>query len=54
MNYKTNHFSINLGFDINEGDILQATNRLNDFLAILPPSLYRNIDFKTTGALIGA
>lgn len=54
MNYKVNSFNINLGFDINEINILKATVELNDFLATLPPSLYQNIDFKTTGALIGA
>ena len=54
MNYKKNNFNINLGFDVNDENILRTTDRLNDFLAILPPALYRNIDFKTTGALIGA
>lgn len=54
MDYRINKFNINLGFEINEACILQATNELNKFLSTLPPSLYRNIDYKTTGALIGA
>lgn len=54
MDYKIKKFNINLGFEINENCILNATNELNKFLATLPPSLYRNIDYKTTGALIGA
>lgn len=54
MNYRINRFNMNLGFNVNETCILKATEELNSFLSTLPPSLYRNIDFKTTGALIGA
>lgn len=54
MIYKIKPFNVNLGFNVNEGCILKATEELNKFLTTLPPSLYRNIDFKTTGALIGA
>ena len=54
MDYKIRSFSIDVGFEVTEQSILRATRELNRFLATLPPSLYRNIDFKTTGALIGA
>lgn len=54
MIYKIKPFNVNLGFNVNEGCILKATEELNKFLTTLSPSLYRNIDFKTTGALIGA
>lgn len=54
MKYKINKFSADLGFHVNEENIYKATVALNDFLWELPPTLYRNIDFKTTGALIGA
>lgn len=55
MNYKINrNFNRNLGFQVSYQEILVAVNNLNAFLATLPPNLYRNIDFKTTGALIGA
>jgi len=55
MNYKVNsQFQKNLGFNISHIEILQAVNSLNSFLCTLPPNLYRSIDFKTTGAIIGA
>lgn len=55
INYKINtSFSKNLGFDITHNDILSAVNGVNNFLLSLPPNLYRSIDFKTTGAMIGA
>lgn len=54
MNYRVNKFNVNLGFDVNEDCILNATKELNNFLKTLPISLYQNIDYKTTGALIGA
>lgn len=55
INYKINtSFSKNLGFDVTHNEILQAVNSVNDFLLSLPANLYRSIDFKTTGAMIGA
>jgi len=55
VNYKVNtQFQKNLGFDISHNEILQAVNSVNSFLCTLPPNLYRSIDFKTTGAMIGA
>lgn len=55
ITYKINTaFNKNLGFDISYQQILQATLSVNEFLFSLPPNLYRNIDFKTTGAMIGA
>ena len=55
INYRINtSFSKDLGFDIKHNDILSAVNGVNTFLLSLPPNLYRSIDFKTTGAMIGA
>lgn len=55
INYKVNtNFVRNLGFDVSHKEILLAVNSVNDFLCTLPPNLYRSIDFKTTGAMIGA
>ena len=55
MNYKINSaFNRNLGFQVNHVDVLNSVTALNTFLRSLPPNLYRSIDFKTIGALIGA
>lgn len=54
MNYITKPLNVNLGFNVDDEKILFAANDLNNFLSSLPPSLYRNLDFKTTGAMIGA
>ncbi len=55
ITYKINtQFQKKLGFDISYQHILQATQSVNEFLHTLPPILYKNIDFKTTGAMIGA
>lgn len=55
MTYITNeNFNRYLGFKVSHNEILEAVLRLNIFLETLPPNLYRSIDFKTIGALIGA
>lgn len=55
ITYKINtSFNKNLGFEISYQQILQATLSVNDFLHTLTPILFKNIDFKTTGAMIGA
>ena len=55
INYKINsRFQKNLGFDISYNEILSAVESVNTFLCTLPPNLYGSIDFKTTGAMIGA
>ncbi len=55
INYKINtNFQRHLGFDVSHNEILLAVNNVNTFLSSLPPNLYRSIDFKTTGAMIGA
>jgi hypothetical protein len=43
-----------LGFEISYQQVLQATLSVNEFLCTLTPILFKNIDFKTTGAMIGA
>ena len=32
MNYRVNKFNVNLGFDVNEDCILNATKELNNFI----------------------
>lgn len=55
INYKVNSlFQKNLGFEVSHNEILLAVSSVNTFLCTLPPNLYSNIDFKTTGAMIGA
>ena len=55
INYKVNsQFQRNLGFNVTHNEILLAVSGVNSFLSTLPPILYRSIDFKTTGAMIGA
>lgn len=55
ITYKINtNFQKNLGFEVSHNQILEAVNSVNIFLTSLPPNLYKSIDFKTTGAIIGA
>jgi len=55
INYKGDHnFSVNLGFEMSYKEVLAAVTNLNAFLCSLPSNLYGSIDFKTTGAMIGA
>ena len=55
INYKVNsQFKKNLGFEVSHNEILLAVSSVNTFLCTLPPNLYSNLDFKTTGAMIGA
>lgn len=55
IGYKVNrNFRVNLGFEVSYKEVLIAVENLNVFLSTLPPNLYRSIDFKTTGAMIGA
>jgi hypothetical protein len=55
MSYKTkSNFEINVGFELKTKNILNAVNGTNNFLKTLPESLFKSIDYKTAGALIGA
>lgn len=54
MDYIVKDKIINRGFAVSSQDLLFAANRLNDFLETLPINLYRSIDLKTVGAMIGA
>lgn len=45
---------MNLGFEVSYEDVLLAVRNVNAFLSALPSNLYMSIDFKTTGAVIGA
>ncbi|MDR0792325.1 MAG: hypothetical protein LBE82_03380 [Chitinophagaceae bacterium] len=48
------NFNMNVGFSVTSTEVLQAVNETNTFLRSLPENLYKSIDFKTTGAVIGA
>ena len=48
------NFKIDVGFSVTGADVLNAVNDTNQFLKTLPEILYRSIDFKTSGAAIGA
>lgn len=54
MEYITKEFNANLGFNISTAEVLKAAYELNDFLMTLPPHLYKSLDFKTTGSMVGA
>ena len=54
MNYITKPFKASLGFEVDTKKVILASSELDGFLTKLPPTLYRNLDFKTTGAMIGA
>lgn len=47
-------FSINVGFDVSTHSVLDAVTNTNNFLIGLPETLYKSVDFKTMGALIGS
>lgn len=54
ISYKTCNFSTNVGFVVNTQSILQAVKKLNAFMQKLPSNLYKNLDYKTQGAMLGA
>ena len=55
MRYLVNKkFSINVGFPVNSVEVRLAVEETNNFLKSLPESLFKSIDFKTTGSVIGA
>jgi hypothetical protein len=55
IEYKVNQqFNIKLGFEVSHIEVLAAVENTNAFLCSLPSNLYGSIDFKTTGAMIGA
>jgi hypothetical protein len=55
MKYLINEkFTVNVGFTVSYAEVILAVNETNDFLKSLPESLFKSIDFKTTGSVIGA
>lgn len=55
IKYRINSsFKVETGFTLTTKEISGAVNDVNTFLTTLPFNLYRSIDFKTTGAMIGA
>lgn len=47
-------FLVKKGFEFNSSHVLDSIIDLNEFLTSLPPALFKSIDYKTTGSLIGA
>lgn len=55
MSYLINeNFNINVGFNLTANQVLNAVSEANQFLSTLPETLYKSIDYKTTGSLIGS
>lgn len=55
ITYRANpNFKINRGFDVSSEEVLVAVENVNSFLSSLPSKLFGIVDFKTTGAMIGA
>lgn len=51
INPKLNIFC---GFEVNIQHIESALNETNEFLKIIPSSVYKNIDYKTTSSIVGS
>lgn len=47
-------FNISCGFEVNSQHIESALHQTNEFLEIIPSSVYKNIDYKTTSSIVGS
>ncbi len=47
-------FNISCGFEVNSQHIESALPQTNEFLEIIPSSVYKNIDYKTTSSIVGS
>ena len=55
MTYSINpKLNISCGFEINTQHIESALNQTNEFLEIIPSSVYKTIDYKTTSSIVGS
>jgi hypothetical protein len=55
MNYIINPLlNISCGFEVNNKNIESALCQTNELLAIIPSSVYKNIDYKTTSSVVGS
>ncbi|MEC4986471.1 MAG: hypothetical protein SAJ37_11835 [Oscillatoria sp. PMC 1068.18] len=55
MTYRINpNWKIFCGFEINSQHILTALDQTHSILDLLPATLYRNIDYKTTSSIVGS
>lgn len=55
MRYKENEgFNIYVGFSVSANDIKLSVDETNKTLSDLPSALFKNIDYKTTSAMIGS
>jgi hypothetical protein len=46
--------NISCGFEVNSNHIRSAVDKTNELLAIIPSSVYKNIDYKTTSSIVGS
>lgn len=55
MTYIINsNFKIICGFEVNGQHIESALHQTNEFLEIIPSTVYKNIDYKTTSSIVGS
>lgn len=55
MTYSINpELNISCGFEVNIQHIESALNQTNEFLEIIPSSVYKTIDYKTTSSIVGS
>ncbi len=55
MTYIINHkLNISCGFEVNIQHIESALSQTNELLEIIPSSVYKNIDYKTTSSIVGS
>ncbi len=55
MTYSINpKLNISCGFEVNTQHIESALNQTNEFLEIIPSSVYKTIDYKTTSSIVGS
>lgn len=47
-------FNINCGFEVNSQHVKSALYQTNEFLEIIPSTVYKNIDYKTTSSIVGS
>ncbi|MEB3278383.1 MAG: restriction endonuclease [Lyngbya sp.] len=55
MTYIINpRFNIFCGFEVNSEHIESALHQTNEFLEVIPSTVYKNIDYKTTSSIVGS
>lgn len=55
MTYSINpNLNFNCGFEVNSQHIESALHQTNEFLKIIPSSVYKTIDYRTTSSIVGS